>query len=471
MTDPSLFSFDKAERIYTNPTQNIGLQAKILSTRTFTIFVVMALLTTFATTPLASVLYPPWYQKKLAAWKRGEIDWDTGAALPGNDGPEGDSSSGKSGNTRIRRLLVYLRLDNLPATLTFLSLFGLPPSSKPHTHPSEKAKQTASNESSLLGSADGMPAVRAHGMRLLQLTDRDSSVMTVSQVNEYSRFDPVVNIFRTVGQFYKVAVSGEVAVMPETRFAEALLSKTSHVSPDLLLVPWSETGSLGDAPVFEPELATEKLAPSYTNFVKSILQTTESNTAIFFPNHHKTTPTVGQGQERAKLIRAYSVSDVKHDVPVTPVTNRAHRIFLPYFGDSDDKLALMLVLQLCEQPDVTATVLRISDAEDEYFAFASKHLPAQVASRVKFESVSATTTIEEILEHASSEFQTESREANWYNLFVVGRRAEAKPAEGKVSHMVVQEIRECLGVAAGHFIASEMKADMLVVQSRASKTG
>jgi len=38
---------------------NIGLQAKILSTRTFTMFVVMALVTTFATAPLVSWLYPP----------------------------------------------------------------------------------------------------------------------------------------------------------------------------------------------------------------------------------------------------------------------------------------------------------------------------------------------------------------------------------------------------------------------------
>jgi hypothetical protein len=40
---------------------NIGLQDKILSTRTFTMFVVMALVTTFATAPLVSWLYPAWY--------------------------------------------------------------------------------------------------------------------------------------------------------------------------------------------------------------------------------------------------------------------------------------------------------------------------------------------------------------------------------------------------------------------------
>lgn len=36
----------------------------------------MALVTTFATTPLTMVLFPPSYQKKLAAWKLREIDWN-----------------------------------------------------------------------------------------------------------------------------------------------------------------------------------------------------------------------------------------------------------------------------------------------------------------------------------------------------------------------------------------------------------
>ncbi|KAJ5793358.1 uncharacterized protein N7503_009336 [Penicillium pulvis] len=40
---------------------NIGLQAKILSVRIFTMFVVMALVTTFMTTPLTVSLYPNWY--------------------------------------------------------------------------------------------------------------------------------------------------------------------------------------------------------------------------------------------------------------------------------------------------------------------------------------------------------------------------------------------------------------------------
>src|ERR1700743_3387859 len=106
--------------------QNIGLQAKILSTRTFTMFVVMALVTTFMTTPLTRKLYPPEYQKKIEAWRRGEIDWDTGAPLAGTDDSSARDSLAfeKLQSTNMQRLLVYLRLDNMPTILAFMSILG-----------------------------------------------------------------------------------------------------------------------------------------------------------------------------------------------------------------------------------------------------------------------------------------------------------------------------------------------------------
>lgn len=226
--------------------QNIGLQAKILSTRTFTIFVVMALLTTLATTPLVSALYPPLYQKKLAAWKRGEIDWDSGETVDSSTGEPAEQI--KPTSTRVQHLLVYLRLDNMPAMLNFISLFG-----------KQNISAFESSEKNVVPSTENLRAVRAHGLHLMQLTDRHSSVMTVSEVDEYTRRDPVVNIFRTVGQFLKVAVSGEVAIMRETRFAEALLAKSADIAADLVLLPWSETGSLGDLQTF----SDSKVASSY----------------------------------------------------------------------------------------------------------------------------------------------------------------------------------------------------------------
>ncbi|RBQ86154.1 hypothetical protein VDGD_04796 [Verticillium dahliae] len=433
---------------------NIGLQARILSTRTFTIFVVMALLTTFATTPIVSFLYPPSYQKKLAAWKRGEIDWDTGAPL-GSAASGSDSATVKPATTRVRRVLVYLRLDNMPSMLNLVSLFGKPALLGQQTAADEKT--VASSEAHAI-----QPAVKAHGLRLMALTDRDSSVMTVSQVYEYSRNDSVVNIFRTVGQFLKIAVSGEVAVMPETRFTEALLAKSSDISSDLLLVPWSETGSLTDSQFATSE--SKLTSTTYINFVKSIFASTQHNIAIFFPQGNSTQPTAEPKQERSKLMRAYSFSDLHDDIPAIPVTNRSHHIFFPYLGGYDDDFALMLVLQLCEKQDATATIIHVSAdsahaSDDDVPSFISTNADRSVAARIKYEAVTAANPAEVVLSRAKEEIRVDTREVTWQNLVVLGRRAEK---------YVGDEVKDCLGAAAANLIAKNIKADLLVVQAKAS---
>ena len=73
----------------------------------------MALVTTFATSPLTSALYPPWYQRKIQAWKRGEIDWDTGAPIQVENISFEETHRRKGAPTEIRSLLIYLRLDNM----------------------------------------------------------------------------------------------------------------------------------------------------------------------------------------------------------------------------------------------------------------------------------------------------------------------------------------------------------------------
>jgi len=453
-----------------NMPQNIGLQAKILSTRTFTIFVVMALLTTFATTPLASFLYPPWYQKKLEAWKRGEIDWDTGAPLSGHTS-EGDIKTTKGATDRIRRLLVYLTLDNMPAILDLVSLFGIP-SSRSHTHPIDDRGSKDSAETVL----ESNRAVRAHGIRLLQLTDRDSSVMTVSQVDEYSQHDPVVNIFRTVAQLNRVAVSGEVAVMPESRFAEALVSKSSAISSDLLLVPWSETGHMGimGAPATLHEPAITKVTSAYSNFIKPLLDSVDQNIAIFFSQASSAASLDSQSQHRAKLARTYSFSEMQHDVPSIPVTNKSHHIFLPYFGGKDDQLALLLVLQLCEKPDVTATIVRFanlgaSSSADDHFAESSSHVNQKVKDRVKFHTVQIGDHLDEVIDRAVSEVQPESKSTIWTHLIVLGRRHELGHVDTKASYNAPEEVKDGLGVVAGYLVSARVKADLLVVQAKGSK--
>ncbi|KAK5654749.1 hypothetical protein OQA88_7074 [Cercophora sp. LCS_1] len=428
---------------------NIGLQARILSTRTFTIFVVMALLTTFATTPLATLLYPPWYQEKLKAWRRGEIDWDTGKPLTTPSSHTDEPKPPASVTDRIRRVLIYLTLDDMPPMLDLVSLFGIHSPTPAQGHPDNDKKKATQD----LVTNVPTKAVRAHGLRLLPLTDRDSSVMTVSQVAEYSQLDPVLNIFRAVSQLHRLAVSGEVAVMPPDRFAEALVSKSSAISSDLLLVPWG-AGDVITRP-HHPASSASTETPSYVTLIKPILSSSEHNIAVFFPRK----PTAAA--PLPKLARAYSFSDMQHDIPaVTPSPVLAHHIYLPYFGGRDDELALTIVLQFCEKGPVSATVVRFHGGGSE-----DAHLTAAVASmaksgKLRVDHVVADDVIEAALERAETEMSGER-----HHFVVVGKRTGVE-SEGKSYRVGSDDVREGLGVVAAAFVDKGLMADLLVIRAR-----
>lgn len=437
-----------------NSLQNIGLQANILSTRTFTIFVVMALLTTFSTTPLVSWLYPPWYQKKMELWRRGEIDWDTGAPITQ---PSDATSPVAEREQSVTRLLVYLRLDTMPRLLRFLSLFGDAPI------PTIAGSET--------DNIRPRPAIRAHGIRLLQLTDRDSSVMTVSQVDSYSRHDPVVNTFQTVAQSKSLAVSGEVAIMPEHRFSQALLTKSAAMSASLLLVPWSETGSIVDSQILSSSAQADKLASPYTSFVSSILDNHDHNIAVFFTRSDFNGSREDTVEEKGKLIRQYSFGVMRQDFPVAAVTRQPYHIFVIYVGGDDDNFALSLVLQLCEGSQTTATILAVKSEDAQGSGSSttdiSRHLDGvsdELSTRIHVEHLNSPSTVEELIQHASTNFDIASH-GNKSSLIVVGRHTREKLEEGKLRYTPAIETRDCLGILASQVLEEFVEADVLIVQA------
>ena len=165
----------------------------------------MSLVTTFATTPLVRLLYPPWYQRKLEAWKRGEIDWDSGNATT-----EADSVAiQKEESAKTRNLLLYARLDSMPTLLAFVSMLGRKPTQvNERQHPSRHGGDAPEPAQSLHSTR----SVSVHAVRLVELTERGSAVMKVSEVDEYATFDPVINAFRVLGQLFGLSVSGEVGI-------------------------------------------------------------------------------------------------------------------------------------------------------------------------------------------------------------------------------------------------------------------
>lgn len=340
----------------TDREQNIGLQANILSQRTFTLFVVMAVVTTVTTTPLTKLLYPKSYQYKLEKWKRGEIDWDGNPLTPSTSQQD---SVEKLNESQIRRLLVYLRLDSLPSLFTFISLVGQASEIQPVSPPEEQAQQ---------GQASQPPQrpLEVHGLRILELTERTSSVMQVSQVEEYSRRDPIVNTFKTFSQLNNLAAAGQVVVAPSDSYAETLTRQASEVASDFALIPWSEIGSVTEDSTVPAAVSEQDRFNSRTHldFMQKCLAHAVCNTGIFINNGFG-----GQVKpDRPSLHRsvsAMSIHSIRAQPASLPVADKTHHIFFPFFGGVDDRVALRFVLRLAKNTNVNATICRFDLSGEE----------------------------------------------------------------------------------------------------------
>ena len=463
-------------------------------------FVVMALITTFATTPLVSWLYPQWYQAKTNAWKRGEVDWEGHRIIRDEDSSSTrDSVVECKERTEVSRLLAHLRLDSMAGVLAFVSLLARPSfSDSIQVHPSKKVE---------IDAGENKPRTarpfQVHGVRLSELTERSSSVMKVTEMEEYSRRDPVLNTFRTFGQISNVAVSGAVLLCPEDTYASTLVHRAADVSADLMLLPWSESGGMSENDTLVSEAYERFANGSFSHFERTVLGYTLSqqtcNIAFFVDN--------GFGSKRKKAprsltrtISAISAQDMRGETTI-PLIDQGHHIFMPFFGSEDDKTALRLVLQLAKNPFVTATIVHFDLAESTqrvrspltshaekslksptitttispapvasdyttFFHTIRDTIPESLLSRVVFQSLESSSPVHDMLERAKLEVGQAPYNAG--DLIVMGQNAGmARIFNGgeKDDGWSESDAGSVLGMGAGPLVKSRLNASLLILKA------
>lgn len=397
---------------------NIGLQAKILSTRTFTIFVVMALVTTFATTPLTVWLYPPWYQQKLELWKKGKIDWD-GNPLHHEDDTDPDYVDSLQKYEVTRKVLVYLRLDGLPSLFTLVSLLASkrqelePPR---ETQAGEGGLQTLKRPQAMSSVATLHRPVRVHGLRLMELTDRESSVMKVSELEDYAFRDPIIKAFGTFGQSRDISVGGQIAVVPERSFSSTLMRRAKDLSSDFLLIPWSETGTMSEYPSLFDDQTGDPLANR--EFGKLVLETYEKgrnfchvgvlvDKTVLGKVDLPESPTAERaGRQLTRTATGISMADKTQSVVDFKLADSGRqRIIVLHQGGEDDPFAVKFALQLARNDIVDLKILKAGpnkegdgDENHEHFNFDTvrSSIPDHMQARVTFLETE-TAAVEAIL--------------------------------------------------------------------------
>jgi hypothetical protein len=334
-------------------------------------FVVMAVVTTVTTSPLTRWLYPLSYRLKVEKWRRGEIDWDENPLQT-----EAQSSEHKMeealDKSQTNRLILHLRLDALPGLFNLVSLLG---GSRKQTAPA--ATHAINN-----ASADATPGeektqvipsrpFEVRGVRLMELTDRTSSVMQSAELDEFASRDAVFSAFQAFSRLNGVAVAGQVSIIPTNAYAETIVKFAEEARSDFMIIPWSTYGDIAEesstAVLIETDNINERFfSRTYIDYVQNAIERSTCTTGIFINRipHDALTrkPTLTRTRTGLSVHRAQDGAVVQ-----LPVDQR-QIIFVPFIGGKDDRAALLFALQLAHNPHVSIHVVHLHLSEDDHEA-------------------------------------------------------------------------------------------------------
>ncbi|KAF9767784.1 hypothetical protein IL306_015004 [Fusarium sp. DS 682] len=348
---------------------NIGLQAGILSRRTFTMFVVMAVVTTVTTSPLTKWLYPVWYRQKVDKWRRGEIDWD-GNPLQTEAQTSEHKMEEALDKSQTHRLILHLRLDALPGLFNLVSLLGS--SRKASPAPSDTGNEAANSNSEEKTQSIPNRPLEVRGIRLMELTDRTSSVMQSAELDEFTSRDAVFSAFQTFSRLNGVAVAGHVSIIPTNAFSETIVKYAEEARSDFMIIPWSIYGGIAEesssAALTETGNPNDRFfSRTYIDYVAAAVQRSTCTTGIFI-NRNPHSDALSKKPTLTRSRTGLSVHSAHDGAVIHRPVDQRQTIFVPFIGGKDDRAALLFALQLAHNPHVSIHVIHLYINEDDHEA-------------------------------------------------------------------------------------------------------
>ncbi|KAF8874359.1 Sodium/hydrogen exchanger family-domain-containing protein [Infundibulicybe gibba] len=458
---------------------NVGLSAGILDVRTFSMFVVHALVLTVMTTPLTLLFYPPKYRTR------------DGAPNIVKEAPsvEEGSSHRPVGDNEIRTkfALVLDKIEQLPAAMTLSQLLqsGASSTASPssvsssvdiklehvqerpaHPIPLESDQRLIARHSALV------PRITINALRLIELTNRTSAVIRSTEAESLLYNDPIVSVFRTFGYLNRLLVSAALSVVSYDEFPAAIAKHVTDSGSHMVLLPWSRGA---------------------TSISEEGGQTTPHNP--FDGIFHKTTT---QDQTSSVVYSEY-IRNIFLNVPADialfvdrgiggqlPGSGGQH-IFMPFFGGPDDRLALTFLVQLCANPSVTATIT-IAAADTVYgqpntqtrlasetadnilwgrFTTPSdSHTPGIIAAlpRMSFSTRRSARPLHTLTDMANGEIATASAEKNL--IFSLGAPAAwLLKLISERGSPIGSTVPKTLGSVGAALVATNTSASLLILQA------
>ncbi|KAM0856503.1 hypothetical protein ACQ4PT_049110 [Festuca glaucescens] len=337
---------------------NIGRERKVLNEETFAILVLMALVTTFITTPMVMAIYKP---ARAAGRRRLHPRKLHG---PTTSAPSSPSSSAAANAKELRVLACIHGGHDVPALINLIETI------RGHTQPRR--------------------LVKLYILRMEELTERTSSILMARAARRNGL--PFLRPSRRGGGDDQIAVAfgtyaqlGHVQVRPMTA-----VSALHTMHEDVEAVAEDKRVSLIIVPFHKRQLAghgdeVENLGPEWRAVNRRILREAPCSVAVL----------VDRGFGGGEQVSSEQV---------------AHGVCVVFFGGPDDREALELAGRMAEHPGVQVTVVRFLDGKAGREEHAEVTLRPSEAKNVEKSYTFATATVnghreKELDEAAVAEFQ------------------------------------------------------------------
>ena len=338
-------------------------------------FVLEALVLTFMTTPLVTWLYPLEFRRRTAA------SGDNFRNVPDDEAVargEHVAKSGSDENLKTRFTVVLDKLEHLPGMMALTQLI----------QPSLSEPRSASMQSDVLPRS-----IATEALRLIELSDRVSAVMKSSISDTLLLTDPMLSIYRMFGHLNGIKVSQALSIVKFDDLAYSVAEHARNHDSDMILLPWLPPLHTSDRNPTTPPLEAHQ-APLPSPITPN--PTAVSN-ASGFKSHFSHNPfdmlfksSEGSGvpgsagsdisnsvsfihSQFVRGVFSQSKTDValfvdQNTVDLTSIVGNSDgvgvHIFLPFFGGPDDRLALDFVVQICANPRISGTVVRMTKSDE-----------------------------------------------------------------------------------------------------------
>ncbi|KAF5093015.1 hypothetical protein D0Z00_004289 [Geotrichum galactomycetum] len=328
----------------------LGFQAGILSVKVFSMFIIMALITTFITTPLTLKLYPIWYRNKVAKWRNGEIEWD-GTPIIRSQSRNGQNFK----NFKLSKIVVIFdNVESMPITMVVTQLLAAPqkqlstPSMSPHSsspafEPVDLSTVTTQNTMAAGFITQNAQAQGLHvsGLRLVDLTERTADIIQVMSGELIDgEQDPVIQVFSTFTKINHIPFEGKLAVTPQIDRSSIVMSVADNFT-DFLVVGWADNRELSKSPELlkiVPQIKEGALQSHIKlGLARDLFEHAKSQVGFF-------------------LDRGFALAHRDN--------NQTRRVFLPFYGGTNDRLALGVATYLAKNTNFHITVAVFSEDEN-----------------------------------------------------------------------------------------------------------